>query len=66
MWNSEFPPNKWVFEKSPDIYLLPSLIQIHKKKLFICLFLFVEILMYLVGKVLDNREILIKGSFRSN
>ena len=63
MWNSEFPPNKWVFEKSPDIYLLPSLIQIHThsgcqyyytKKLFICLVLYVEILMYLVGKVLDN------------
>ena len=29
MWNSEFSPNKWVFEKSPNIHLLPSLIQIH-------------------------------------
>ena len=60
MWNSEFSPNKWVFEKSPNIHLLPSLIQIHPhfwckyyytKTLFICLFLYVEILLYLVGKV---------------
>jgi hypothetical protein len=64
MWNSEFPPNKWVFEKSPNIHLLPSLIQLHPhfwckfyyaKTLFFLSFLYVEILLYLVDKVLDNR-----------
>ena len=76
MWNSEFSPNKWVFEKSTNIHLLQSLIQIHPhfwckyyytKTLYLSsFFLYVEILLYLVGKVLDNRYILIKGSFRPN
>ena len=73
MWNSEFSPNKWVFEKSPQI--LPSLIQLHPhfwckyyytKTRFICLFLYVKILLYLVVNVFDNRKILINGSFRPN
>ena len=48
-------------------YILIFGVHIITQRHYICLFfLYVEILLYLVGKVLDNRYILIKGSFRPN